>query len=675
MGKKTLIFKILGIIFITLLILSTGCLIYTVLLFNKIETFYLIMGSLVLLCIINLVVGTFILSIKNLKTVKFIIFSSISILLSILFIVGAWYIFTAYNKLNDMNKTVITHKTALVSMNKDLNIENLEGYKIGLLDNNSETTEGIEGNILPYEVIDKFNLDEKNEIIEYSDTLTLMFDLYQGELDLIFVSANYKYNFKSVEGYENIEDEVFTIYEYGKEYEKSKIEDTTTSKVDLNEPFTVLLLGVDSAVDGLAENASFNGDTIMLITFDPKTLNATMFSIPRDTYVTMACGGSTQKINHAAWGGTNCMVKTVQNLTGINIDYYVKINFKGVVDLVNALGGIEVNVPEPDYLDKICTDNSDRSGQVCIESGWQTLNGEEALVLARNRKAFAQGDFQRGQNQQIVVEGIMQKAKTIRSLNQFYEILDVISKNIDTNMTTDEMLSFYEIGKKLLLSNDNNVINIQKTWLRGYSLYAYEPSVAGYSYTFQYYRGSLNDIVEAMEINLGLREKEVIKEIHFSINDPYEKTIIGNKSYSESKLTLLPNFANGYSVESAKNWGSNHGITINVEYITEGDMFNPAYPSGKIVGQSAHEGMLLVRVGSSMTIYVIDNDNPTSIDDETTNNENEENENENTEEETQKPNDENNDNDSEVTDGAEEGNTEESSDTNESLVPGMPTEE
>ena len=78
MGKKTLIFKILGIIFITLLILSTGCLIYTILLFNKIETFYLIMGSVLLLCVINLIVGTFILSIKNMKTIKFIVLSVIS---------------------------------------------------------------------------------------------------------------------------------------------------------------------------------------------------------------------------------------------------------------------------------------------------------------------------------------------------------------------------------------------------------------------------------------------------------------------------------------------------------------------------------------------------------------------------------------------------------------------
>lgn len=665
MGKKTLIFKILGIIFITLLILSTGCLIYTILLFNKIETFYLIMGSVLLLCVINLIVGTFILSIKNMKTIKFIVLSVISLLLSVLFVVGAWYIFTAYNKLNDMNKTVITHKTALVSMDKDMDIENLEGYKIGLIDNNEETTEGIEGNILPYEVIDKFNLDDKNEIVEYSDTLTLMFDLYQGELDLIFVSANYKSNFKSVEGYENIEDEVFTIYEYGKEYEKSEVEDISTAKVDLNKPFTILLLGVDSEVDGLAENASFNGDTIMLITFDPKTLNATMFSIPRDTYVTMACGGSVQKINHAAWGGTNCMVKTVQNLTGINIDYYVKINFKGVVNLVDALGGIEVNVPEPDYLDKICTDNSDRGGEVCIESGWQTLNGEEALVLARNRKAFLQGDFQRGQNQQLVVEAIMQKAKTIRNVNQFYEILDVVSKNIDTNMTTDEMLSFYEIGKKLLFSNDNNVINIQKTWLRGYGLYAYEPSVAGYSYTFQYYRGSLNDIVNAMKVNLGLKEKEVVKEINFSINEPYEKTIIGDKSYSESKLTLLPDFSNGYSVESAKSWGTNHGITINVEYITDGDLFNSAYPTGKIVGQSAHEGMLLVRVGSSMTIYVIENNNQSSGDDNSSIVDDDTSEDENTTDDT-----ENN-----TEDNTNEGSAEEdSSSTADPEIPGLPTE-
>ena len=112
----------------------------------------------------------------------------------------------------------------------------------------------------------------------------------------------------------------------------------------------MLLLGVDSEYDGLANNAAFNGDSIMLLTFNPKTLSATVFSIPRDTYVPIACNNNKQnKINSAAAYGTKCMINTIENLTDITIDYFVKINFKGVVNLVDALDGIDVNIDEPDF--------------------------------------------------------------------------------------------------------------------------------------------------------------------------------------------------------------------------------------------------------------------------------------------------------------------------------------
>lgn len=105
----------------------------------------------------------------------------------------------------------------------------------------------------------------------------------------------------------------------------------TTDKID--KPFTMLVMGIDSTANTLSKNATGNGDALMLVTFNPKTLNATIFSIPRDTYVPIACfeNQKENKITHAAWNGENCMIKTIENLTDINIDYYVKINFQGVV--------------------------------------------------------------------------------------------------------------------------------------------------------------------------------------------------------------------------------------------------------------------------------------------------------------------------------------------------------
>ena len=147
--------------------------------------------------------------------------------------------------------------------------------------------------------------------------------------------------YKLIEKYKKIDKEVKII--------KTKLEkaSSNTKKYGtkkITEPFTMLLMGIDSTKDGLSNSDSFNGDSLILVTFNPNTLNTTILSIPRDSYVPISCfpGKYENKITHAAWKGTNCVINTIQDFTGIKIDYYAKINFKGLVCLVNALRGITV---------------------------------------------------------------------------------------------------------------------------------------------------------------------------------------------------------------------------------------------------------------------------------------------------------------------------------------------
>ena len=178
-------------------------------------------------------------------------------------------------------------------------------------------------------------------------------------------------------------------------------------------------MGVDSETEGIG-NSSFNGDSLMVVTFNPKTLSTTILSIPRDSYVPIACFNNQKKnkITHAAWKGEECMQKTIENFLDINIDYYVKINFKGVVGLVDTLGGVDIDVPY-----NLCEQNSNRqwgNNTVYIEQGKQTLNGEQALAFARNRHPnpsmcsakwtnYNSNDFIRGQHQQEVVMALLNK--------------------------------------------------------------------------------------------------------------------------------------------------------------------------------------------------------------------------------------------------------------------------
>lgn len=589
--KKITIYKILSGILISLLVISMGFMLYTLSLLSGIETFYRIMFSILLILFLVVLTYSLLDSVKNNRKKKMIISSILTILLSIILGVVSFYIYRAYVGLDNLNKSEITYTTKLISYEK-LNVNEIKDKKIGILSNEEDIT----GYILPNEIIDKLNLSKNNEIIKYGDTITLMSAFINNEVDLIFISDNYRNMFNNIEEYDSSK-EIFEITSLKKVYKKKQVENTAIDKTKVTKPFTMLLLGIDSEQDDIRKSSSFNGDTIMMVTFDPETLSTTMFSIPRDTYVKMACGGRITKINHASWGGTSCMVKTVENLTGIKIDYYAKINFKGVVDLVNILGGINVDVPV-----KFCEQNSDRQWgdkTICLEPGMQKLDGEQALALARHRKTLPLGDFQRGQNQQLVVEGMIGSLKNVKSVEDFYKILDTIGKNMDTNMTTEEMLSFYNIGKNLLLKSGDVNLNITKTFLTGYDQYITVGNSK--SYTFQYYKQSLAEIVKAMKINLGLLKKEEIKTFNFDLNTPYEKKIIGKTYYSdEQRVSLMPNLSS-YTLDEAKAWASRNGFTLTVK---EALVESETYTDGQIINQSLKEGSLLEGADKNITITI-----------------------------------------------------------------------
>ena len=342
----------------------------------------------------------------------------------------------------------------------------------------------------------------------------------------------------------------------------SKIE-TASSGKDVRDPFTILLMGIDSTDEVLSKNAIANGDTLILITFNPKTLNATMLSIPRDSYVPISCwsGKPENKITHAAAYGNDCMINTIQDYFDTDINYYAKINFKGLVKLVNAVGGVEVDVEK-----RLCTDDSSREGMVCIEEGHQVLNGEQALVYARNRKALANGDFGRAQHQQEIVMALINKMKSITDVSKFMDILNTISNSLDTNLTTKQILSFYDIGKDIikrsLSSDEADLVSIQQLFLDGTGQMIYDERAKMVLWDYVPNKSSRKDIIQAMKENLELAEHKNIKEFSFSINKPYVKTVIGEGPYSSSfAYSLLPNFV-GLSESQARSTASKYGVSV-----------------------------------------------------------------------------------------------------------------
>lgn len=516
----------------------------------------------------------------------------ISIFIIVQFVLG-YLVYKTYSSLNNINKESITYTSALVVLS-DSNIkavDALKGKEIGIVEDNTS----IDGYVLANEIIKKYDLGDKATIVEYDDIVTLVKDLYDKKIDAILITKDYPSIFTTLEGYEKINEETKVIEELSKEYKKSEIAKITGDEMinynesaSITEPFTVLVMGIDSTSATLNKNATGNGDALMLVTFNPKTLNATIMSIPRDSYVYLPSMGTENKITHAAWAGTSNMIKTIEMFTGIDIDYYVKINFQGVIKLVNLLGGITVDVPI-EFCESNAYRQTSKDKQICLKEGVQTLNGEQALALARHRKSFATGDLQRGSNQQLVVQGILNQAKTIKSANQALSMLDTMSKSMDTNFTTKQMLSFYDIFKTILetSANQDNLINVKQLYLSGANQSIYDERTGLVLSNYIINESSLKQCVEEMEKNLGIEKTKLVKDMDFDIEEKYELTTVGKSNLSGTKTyTLLPNFE-GKSLSYAENWLKAYNIKVEVEEQesekAEGTIISQSLPERKRV--------------------------------------------------------------------------------------------
>ncbi len=600
--KKSKIKIVLSIFLIIALACSIFA-IYEIFLLSSIETLirYIVIGILIFIDLILFFKVRMASKKRKKKRSKRIGLISFMLIYSLICFAVGLVIAYFYGQLNSINKAYVTYTSDLVVMSDNTaeEVSDIKDYTIGIL----KDKDSPDGYIIPQEMIKENKLEDDNEIKQYDDYSTMLVDLYAGDVDAIFITDNYVDMFSNVTGYEDVGTDTKIILSKDKKMKKSDTsdEELSSSGKSITEPFTMLLMGIDSTDEVLEKNAIANGDTLILITFNPKTLNATMISIPRDSYVPIACWSdkAENKITHAAGYGTDCMMQTIENYFGINIDYYAKINFKGLVKLVDAVGGVEVNV---DASQTLCTDDSSRGSQVCIEPGLQTLNGEQALVYARNRKQLVNGDFGRGLHQQEIVMALIDKMKNITKVSSFMDILDTISNSLDTNLTTKQILSFYNVGKDIVKRSaskeSSNLINIQQLYLQGQGQMIYDERMRMVLYNYVPNEQSKKDVVRAMKENLGLVEHKVIKEFSFSINEPYEKEVIGYGPYkSGSAYTLLPDFT-GDSEAQARATASRLGISVTFVG-GNGYVIDQEYPAGKRIDKI--RGSVTLTLGGSQT--------------------------------------------------------------------------
>lgn len=233
-----------------------------------------------------------------------------------------------------------------------------------------------------------------------------------------------------------------------KTYEAVDRTKTHKAGFEHNSPFSVLLLGIDTGDLGRIEQG--RSDTVMLATVNSQYKKTTLVSLPRDTYVDIVGKDTRDKLNHAyAFGGIAMSMDTVEEFLAVPINHYISINMSGLKDLVDAVGGIQVN----NNLTFSQDGHSFKIGKI-------DLNGEQALAYSRMRYEDPKGDYGRQNRQRKVTEGLIEKLVSLESIGHYQRILSAISENMKTDLSFDDM-------KKIAFDYRNAFSTVEQDQLQG----------------------------------------------------------------------------------------------------------------------------------------------------------------------------------------------------------------
>ena len=313
-------------------------------------------------------------------------------------------------------------------------IEDLMNKKIGTLKNIDQT-----GTKKSLKDIKKQEVNV--ETTEYDNVPSQVKALYDGEVDAIILNEVYRNNVSELEDYSNFSNETKVVYQTVY-YTDTANEPLAVSDITTN-PFTVLITGNDSY--GEFEEMS-RSDVNMIVTVNPVTSTVLMTSIPRDYFVEEVCDdyacnyGATDKLTHTGIYGVSTTKDTLENLLDIEINYTYRVNFSSMENIVDAIGGIDIEVAPGMAVSKFYSDSSLEG----VTEGLNHLDGKRALAYSRERKAYLDGDTQRARNQQQVLEAIIDKVTSPSILTNYTQLLDALGNAFETNMTMDEITSLVQ---------------------------------------------------------------------------------------------------------------------------------------------------------------------------------------------------------------------------------------
>lgn len=497
--------------------------------FSNIGQNIFMMINIAVLAILLLLDLLVILMIRTRKIALFVI----SIIVLSLFVGGGGYGFYALGRVNK-NVTKITGEKKEEEVSASLviysgtsgdpitDVKDLEGRRVGVA-KGTKTEE-----------IAKTKLSSSNTNVEYVEVngyTDLLSNLITGAVDCAVLPVNYQSQFEEDENLSAYLPDTQSILDFSETITSES--ETGADKDITKEPFTVLVTGEN---EGLA-------DSIILMSVNPISMKVTMTSIARDSYVPISCYGSSEKINAAHASSESCMVKTVENLMGIDIDYTIEFNFASVVQVVDAVGGVVVDVPVS--FDAQCWNiYTDELAVFRIEAGDNVyLDGARALGFVRERMAFPDGDFARQRHQQEVMEQIIQKIMSSKDPQMFLNVLDAAGDNIKTNFTVEQMTGFinYALQKSKRYYDSNNIsglFNFESSRVYGYAANLWNSSLQMDLWIYRLFNGSIQDCANAIKRNLSTTATpDTPTSVSWSAANTFTPDPVSQEYYNEARIT------------------------------------------------------------------------------------------------------------------------------------------
>lgn len=278
-------------------------------------------------------------------------------------------------------------------------------------------------------------------------TLSQLADaLLTKQVDAIILNGSYFSVLKGTEGYQNFSKDTKVIYRFS--IDKEDPEPIAPNANISREPFVVYCSGTDERVDYIPLNS--RSDTNILAVVNPSTHQILLVSTPRDYYLTLPSKGQKDKLTHFGLYGIEESIKGLEQLYNVDVDYYARVHFAGLVGVIDALGGIDVNSDVAFNTVGMEVPDEDGSGNFhfaaySFQQGVNHLDGRQALAFARERDAFDDGDMQRGRNQMLVIQGIVNKAASPAILKSYQDVLSAASDSIATNMPKEDIISLVKM--------------------------------------------------------------------------------------------------------------------------------------------------------------------------------------------------------------------------------------